>query len=217
MCSLYANAEDLEMLINNLEYNFSVIALSETWTSKQETNKPFPELRNYQPFYATQGTTTKSGSEFYVKKGLKFKSRKDLDLTHHDDENEFQSCWIEILKEKLVNTIIGIYYRHSKKNSNNILNIKLDGTIKKIKDNHKTKIICGDFNYNLLNHEYNNHIKNFIDMMYSNFFQPCITEPTRIVGRNKPSLIDNIFINTRTKSQNAGNIIDKISDHLQTS
>ena len=50
--------------------------------------------------------------------------------------------------------------------------------------------------------------------MYSHFLQPCITEPTRIVGRNKPSLIDNIFINTYTKSLNAGNIIDKISDHL---
>ena len=49
------------MLINNVEQNFSVIASSETWTFKQEKNKPSAELRNYQPFYATQGTTTKSG------------------------------------------------------------------------------------------------------------------------------------------------------------
>ena len=130
------------------------MALSETWTSKQETNKPFPELRNYQPFYVTQGTTTKSGCGFYVEKGLNFKSRKDLDLTYHDDENRFQSCWIEILNKKEPNTINGVYYRHPKKNSNDIFNIKLDGTIKKIKDNNKTKIICGYFNYNLLNHEY---------------------------------------------------------------
>ena len=94
------------------------------------------------------------------------------------------------------------------------MNIKLDGTIKKIKDNNKIKIICGDFNCNLLNHEYNNYIKNFIDVMYSHLFQPCITEPIRIVDRNKPSLIDNIFINTCTKSLIAWNIIDKISDHL---
>ena len=87
------------MLLYKLDHNFSVIALSETWSSKQETNKPFPELRNYQPFYATQGKTTKSGCGFYVKKGLKFKSRRGLDHTY-DDENEFQSCWIEILNEK---------------------------------------------------------------------------------------------------------------------
>ena len=52
------------------------------------------------------------------------------------------------------------------------------------------KIICGDFNYNLQNHEYNNHIKFFIDIMGSHLFQSCIIEPTRIVGRNKP-LTDN--------------------------
>ena len=73
----------------------------------QETNKRFPELTNYQPFYATQGKTTKSGCGFYVKKGLKLKSRRDLDHTY-DDENEFQSCRIEILNEKESNTIIGV-------------------------------------------------------------------------------------------------------------
>ena len=136
--------------------------MPEIWTSKRKTNKLFPELRNYQLFYATQGTTTKSGCRFYVKKGLKFKSRQDLDLTYHDDENEFQSCWNEILNEKEPNTIIGVCYRHPKKNSNDIFNIKLDGTIKKMKDKNKTKIICGDFNYNLLNHEYHNHKKTLL-------------------------------------------------------
>ena len=128
------------MLANNLERYFSVIALSETWTSKQKTNKLFPELRNYQPVYATQGTITKSGYRFCVKKGLKFKSRKDLNLTHHDDENEFQSCLIEILNEKEPNTIIGIYYRHPKKNLNDIFSIKSDGTVKKLKIITKQKL-----------------------------------------------------------------------------
>ena len=81
------------MLITNLEHNFSVIALSETWTSTQVTNKQLPELRNYQPFYATQGTATKSGYRFYVKKGLKFKSGRDLELAYHDDEG------FELLKQ----------------------------------------------------------------------------------------------------------------------
>ena len=130
------------MLINNLKHSFSVIALSETWTSKQETNKPFPEFINYQPFYDTQGTTTKSGCGFYVKKKrLKFKSRRDIDLTYHDDENEFQSCWIEFLNLKEPNIITCVYYRHPEKNSYGIFNIKLDGTIKKIKNSNKTKII----------------------------------------------------------------------------
>ena len=118
------------------------------------------------------------------------------------------------MKEKEPNTIIGVYYRYPKKNSNDIFNIKLDGTINNFRGSNKIKIICGDSNYNLLNHEYNNYIKNFVDIIYSHFFQPCITEPTRILGRNKPCLINDIFISTCTKSLNAGNIINKISDHL---
>ena len=49
--------------------------------------------------------------------------------------------------------------------------------------------------------------------MYENLCQPCISKPTRIVGNQKPSLIDNIFVNT-IESPICGNLIDKISDHL---
>ena len=51
--------------------------------------------------------------------------------------------------------------------------------------------------------------------MYSKYFQPCIIEPTRIVERNKPSLIDNIFINVCTEKLQSGNLTNKIADHVQ--
>ena len=50
--------------------------------------------------------------------------------------------------------------------------------------------------------------------MYSNFLQPCITEPTRIVSGNRPSLADNIFINIIDKDLYSGNLLDKLIDHL---
>ena len=50
--------------------------------------------------------------------------------------------------------------------------------------------------------------------MYSFLYQPCIVEPTRIVSRNKPALLDNIFINVIEKDIKSGNFISKISDHL---
>ena len=50
--------------------------------------------------------------------------------------------------------------------------------------------------------------------MCSNFFQPCILERTRITSSNRPSLLDNTFINTHDKEVYSGNIIDKISDHI---
>ena len=44
--------------------------------------------------------------------------------------------------------------------------------------------------------------------------QPCITKPTRKVKYNRPSLVDNIFVNIYDKEIHSGNIIDKITDHL---
>ena len=48
--------------------------------------------------------------------------------------------------------------------------------------------------------------------MYENLCQPCIIQPTRIVDKQKPSLIDNIFINS-IENPISGNR-DKISDHF---
>ena len=50
--------------------------------------------------------------------------------------------------------------------------------------------------------------------MYSNFLHPCITEPTRLIKKQKPSLINNIFVNFFNKKVISGNLFDKISDHL---
>ena len=48
--------------------------------------------------------------------------------------------------------------------------------------------------------------------MLDNSFQPCITEPTRIVDGNRPSLVDNIFSNSLVTCI-SGNLYEKISDH----
>ena len=60
-------------------------------------------------------------------------------------------------------------------------------------------IIAGDFNYDLLTLEKNIYAYEFINIMLSNFLQPCILEPTRVVNNNRPSLVDNIFINSIEK------------------
>ena len=80
--------------------------------------------------------------------------------------------------------------------------------------NNKITVVAGDTNFDLLKYDYNNLTNYFLSMMYSNFFQPCILEPTRITSNNRPSLLDNTFINTHDKDVYSGNIIDKISDHM---
>ena len=42
----------------------------------------------------------------------------------------------------------------------------------------------------------------------------CIADSTRIVPGNRPSLVDNIFINIIDKNLHSGNSFDKLTDHL---
>ena len=75
----------------------------------------------------------------------------------------------------------------------------LQTVLNKIKKENKNTLIVGDFNFDLLNHENNDQISKFLHMMIENSFQPCILEPTRIVQGNKPSLVDNIFSNSKER------------------
>ena len=110
--------------------------------------------------------------------------------------------------------MIGCYYRHPRKTSNDDFLEKLRQTINKIKISNKYIIICGDFNYNLLHYEHNKYVNEFISKMFSNFLHPCTTEPDRLIKKQKPSLINNIFVNFFNKKIISGNLFDKISDHL---
>ena len=172
-------------------------------------------IDGYQTFHGTGGQSLKSGCGFFVKEGLKYKRRTDLEMSFKDKNNEFQSCWIEIINNPTPNIIIGCYYRHPKKPSNGIFIKKLNDTLRKLrKANNKHVLICGDINYNLLNYKHNEYIRNFLNTMNSNLLQPCIIEPTRIFDKQKSTLIDNIFVNLFNKELKSGNLVEKISDHL---
>ena len=145
---------------------------------------------------------------------MKYIPRKDLDVSHFDDVNEFQFKWIEIINDGRTNTLIGVCYRHPKKYSDNTFNDCLKKILDKTKKENKLVIIAGDFNYNLLEYKLNKNTNEFLNNMLGNFFQPCILEPTRVISNTKPSLIDNIYINTIDKVIKSCNFLDKISDHM---
>ena len=72
--------------------------------------------------------------------------------------------------------------------------------------------LCGDFNINLLDHNYNKHVKYFIDSIYSLGCRPLIDKPTRVTNDNN-SLIDNIFTNNNYSHKYNGILLNDISDH----
>ena len=84
----------------------------------------------------------------------------------------------------------------------------------KLGNNNKIAIVARDFKFDLLKYDFNNLTRNFLIIMYSNFFQPSILEPSRVTSNNRPSLLDNTCINTHDKEVYSGNTVDKISDHM---
>ena len=50
----------------------------------------------------------------FLSEGINFKPRKDREITYSDEDNEFQSSWIELLNERRPTLSVGVYYRHPK-------------------------------------------------------------------------------------------------------
>ena len=73
ICSRNANLENIYALISNLEFSFSVIAVSQKWTPKGRNEVNPRKLEAYQNYHGNRGSSVKSGCSFYVKKSIKLK------------------------------------------------------------------------------------------------------------------------------------------------
>ena len=109
ICSLRAIVEHLDIFLDQFNFSFDFLAVSETQTAKFDHMKNIPRLKNYQSFVGTEGVATKSWCGFYIGNGIKYKQRKNLDISYYDDNNELQSSWIEIIKEYESNIIAGVF------------------------------------------------------------------------------------------------------------
>ena len=79
-------------------------------------------------------------------------------------------------------------------------------------DENKDCYISGDFNLDLLKHETNSTINDFLNAFYNSNLRPLIDRPTRITPTSA-TLIDNIFSNVLTNSINAGIFVTGLTDH----
>ena len=84
----------------------------------------------------------------------------------------------------------------------------------KILQKEKTCLLMGDFNFNLANTDAADHsVSDFYNILYSNFFAPCILQPTRLT-KNSKTLIDKILLNSIEFNTFSSNLTSQISDHL---
>ncbi len=149
------------------------------------------------------------GVGLYVQSSLEANKRDDLCSSGID----FETVWIEINNPKAKNIICCCVYRHPNSDITKFTD-HLQEMFRNLAKENKQMANMGDFNINLLNYETHTATNDFINMMFSNHFQPSILHPTRITDTSS-TIIDNIFINSATENRVCGgNILSLISDHL---
>ena len=118
--SLQAHKNDLDILLHELNFDFDIIAISETRLIKDIAPTHDIELKEYNIEH-TPTEASKGGTLLYISDKYEYKLRKDLEIYI---PKEIESTFIEILKPKSQNCIFGCIYRHhtiSQKDFNDIM------------------------------------------------------------------------------------------------
>ena len=153
--SLKANLGSFETCLANLNFEFTVIGVSETWL--RDDNCDLYHLDGYHFTEVHRTCRSGGGVGIYVKNSIPFLNRRDLKV---EDEIS-ESVFIEIDKQifnRSRNIMIGVIYRPPGGNLQNCMesmNIVLNG----LRNENKLCFLMGEFNINLLNYEKNKNMK----------------------------------------------------------
>ena len=208
-CSLSKNFENREYLLDSTNFNFDVIAISETRITKNKAQINHIDLTNYSYEHCPTESSA-GGSLLYIRNNLSYKTRNDLNIYK---SAELESTFIEIINHKNSNIIVGCIYRHPAMDLNEFNDYYLNELLHKLSSENKSVILLGDFNVDLMKYDNHHSTNEFLDSLSSHLFLPHITQPTRIRDSSK-TLIDNIFSNTLIENTISGNLTATISDHL---
>ena len=207
--SLCKNFDSIISMLHSLgDFNFSFIAISETWFNNT-TSHGLYNIDGYNFIHNDRIDRRGGGVALYIKSSINYVIRDDLNrhLT-----NDAETIFIEVQNGNQANVIIGIIYRPPD-NQLASFNNSLCSCLDALSNEHKDCFLAGDFNVNLLNDVpcYNTQL--FVDTLSSYFFQPTIHKCTRVC-ENSSTLIDNIFTNKRSHVVKSGIIASDISDHF---
>ena len=192
IASLGLHKEELVTSLSLLDFDFDMIAITETKIRKGKNPIFNPELPGYK-HYQTPSECDKGGTLLYFKNHFKHKRRKDLEEKMYKS-CELESVFIEIINEGKKNTIYGCIYRHPSMEIEEFNKNYFENFLRNLSSENKTTYLLGDFNINLLEIDSDENINNYYNIFISNLFIPHITLPTRITPHSK-TLIDNIFSN----------------------
>ena len=203
--SLTKNLENLQQLICSLTIQPEIIAITETkLNEKSDLNRV--KLNNY-IFLHKNSLSCAGGVGIYIKEGIKFLERKDLQLLNETVE----SMWIKIYCKKKQEITIGVVYRHPNNNINTFTD-QFSELLQNLSDEKHSLYITGDFNINVLD-KTNKQISNYLSMTKSLNLHNFIKIPTRIT-KTSSTCIDHFYSNNKKSLYKKFILMDSISDHM---
>ena len=79
--SFNRNRDNIEVFLSNIKYNFSIIAMSETWFKQDNSNSNYIDIPNYSLINVPLLNRKSGGSALYTHDSISCKIRIDLILT----------------------------------------------------------------------------------------------------------------------------------------
>ena len=188
--SMAKNINNLELYLQSLCLQFSIIGLTETWL--RASNFATFNLHGYKHECLYRESKIGGGVSVFINNNLEYIKRSDISIF---DEN-VESIFIELSKDYIgykKNSTIGVIYRPPNTDMS-IFNQQLLNILSSLKTENKIVYLMGDFNINLLNIDKHLPSSEFLENLFSYNFYPLINKPSR-VSKSSATLIDNIFCN----------------------
>ena len=209
--SLPKHIDELELYLDSLDFNWSIIGLSET--RLDDSKQDLYNLQNYTSIHAFRNGRSGGGVSMFIKNNAQFKRRFDLQFFY----SEMESIFIEIDSSVYCtksNIVVGLIYRMPD-SSVEVFNERIDGVLNTIKREKKIVYLMGDLNINFLKCDNHKLTSDFIELIYSYGVFPLICKPTRVT-KDTATLIDHILTNNFDveSHHNQGILCSSISDHF---
>ena len=106
--SMRKNFEEFRNFIYKLDFEFSIISLTETWCLDDPRNESLFKLNNYTSIHQSRYSDRNGGGTcIFIHNSLIFKKRSDLCVNN----NDIESLTIEIINKNTKNIIVNVTYR----------------------------------------------------------------------------------------------------------
>ena len=205
--SLIANQDALYENLQTLNHKFSILAITELWTTAENENAI--NIPGYSKIIKSRVGSRGGGVGLFLDTNLEINAKVRDDLSCSDD-NIMESLFVQISQNRLAvkDIIVGVIYRPPNTSVSKFSD-SLTQILDKINKEDRPCYMLGDYNVDLINSQ----SESLLNVLFPNGFYPRINRPTRITNTSA-TLIDNIFINTHSNNIKSGIWLADISDHF---